>query len=71
MSITGYYDGNAVRTDAQLDINQRVLIIPVSDDFFDGSAAGTLHEYASPDLIPEEKEAWKKAAIQNCICRGK
>ena len=65
MPITGYYDGNAVRTDAQFDINQRVLIVPVSDDFFDeGTAAGMLHDYANPDLIPLEKDAWRKATIK-------
>ena len=38
MPITGYYDGTAVRTDAQFEMNQRVLIVPVSDNFFDANA---------------------------------
>lgn len=60
MSITGYYDGSVIRTDAELDTNQKVLIIPVSDDFFgEGSAAGMLHEYANVELIELESEAWK------------
>ena len=64
MSITGYYDGNSVRTDAKLDINQRVLIIPINDDCFEEeSAAGMLHEYANVELIEQEAEAWKEAAI--------
>ena len=65
MPITGYYDGSAVRTDAQFEMNQRVLIVPISDDFFDeGTAAGMLHKYANPDLIPSEKDAWRKAAVE-------
>ena len=67
MPITGYYDGTAVRTDAPLEMDQKVLIVPIDDSFFefDGmSAAGMLHEYANPELIPSEKEAWMKAAVQ-------
>ena len=65
MSITGYYDGTAVRTDAKFELNQKVLIIPVGDDFFDEeSAAGMLHDYANTDLISLEKDAWRKAAIE-------
>ena len=65
MLIVGYYDGAVVRTDAPLKMNQRVLIVPVSDDFFDeGTAAGMLHKYANPDLISFEKDAWIKAAVE-------
>lgn len=62
MSITGYYDGKAVRTDAKLNLNQRVLIIPISDGFPEDTAAGILKEYANTDLIPKENESWRKAA---------
>ena len=66
MAILGYYDGTSVRTDAKLDLNQKVIIFPMDDVFFDdleGTAAGMLHEYANPDLQSEEKEAWKKAMV--------
>ncbi len=64
MTITGYYDGTAVRTDYQFQKNQRVIIIPIDDLSEDQSAAGDLREYANTLLIAQEKDAWRKAAIK-------
>ncbi|MBP3295702.1 MAG: hypothetical protein J6M27_03900 [Lachnospiraceae bacterium] len=67
MPILGYYDGTSVRTDAKLELNQKVMIFPMDDIFLnesEGTAAGMLHEYANPQLQSEEKEAWKKAMVE-------
>ena len=67
MPILGYYDGTSVRTDAKLELNQKVMIFPMDDIFLnesEGTAAGKLHEYANPQLQLEEKEAWKKAMVE-------
>lgn len=65
MSITGYYDGTAVQIAMPLQLNQKVLIIPIeTDDDVNETAAGGLHKYANPELIAEEKDAWRKAAIK-------
>lgn len=62
MSITGYYDGNAVQTDAQLKVNQKVIIIPIDETYVESdSAGGSLKEYANPDLISSENMAWLNA----------
>ena len=64
MSITGYYDGTAVRIEAPLAKNQKVLVIPI-DEFRTGeTAAGGLKEYADPTLIDQEKNAWAEAAVK-------
>lgn len=68
MTITGYYDGTAVRIDtlgAPLKKNQKVLIIPLGDEKATGlSAAGSLRQYADPALIDQEKEAWPRAVLE-------
>lgn len=65
MSITGYYDGTAVRVDEPLEINQRVIVIPIENEMDLGeSAAGGLHKYADPSLIAREKNAWREAAVK-------
>ena len=67
MPILGYYDGTSVQTDAKLELNQKVMIFPMDDallEEFEGTAAGMLHEYANPELLSEEKEAWKKAMVK-------
>ena len=46
MSITGYYDGTAVRVNEQLQINQKVIVIPIeSEESIMDTAAGGLHKY--------------------------
>ncbi len=65
MSITGYYDGNAVRVEKSLRLNQKVVVIPIENEMeFGETAAGGLHKYANPDLIEQEKDAWRRAAVK-------
>lgn len=65
MSITGYYDGTAVRVDKPLQMNQKVVVIPIESELdLEESAAGGLHKYANPSLIDQEKDAWRKAAVK-------
>lgn len=65
MSITGYYDGTSVRVDKPLQMNQRVVVIPIESELdLEKSAAGGLHKYANPSLIDQEKDAWRKAAVK-------
>ena len=60
----GYYDGTAVRVNEPLQINQKVIVIPLNDEMdISESAAGGLQKYANPSLIEQEKNAWRKAAI--------
>ncbi len=65
MSITGYYDGTAVRVDGQLQMNQRVIVIPIEDEenLMD-TAAGGLHKYADPSMIGLEKGVWREAMVK-------
>jgi hypothetical protein len=45
-------------------MNQKVTVIPIGNDIDLGeSAAGGLHKYANPSLIEQEKDAWRKTAI--------
>lgn len=68
MPITGYYDGTAVRVDRQLQINQKVLVIPIEcEENLMETAAGGLHRYANPSLIEQEKDAWKEAVIKKHV----
>ena len=61
----GYYDGTAVQVKEPLQMNQKVIVIPIENDRDLGeSAAGGLHKYANPSLIEQEKDAWRKAAIK-------
>ena len=61
----GYYDGTAVRVNEPLQMNQKVLVIPIENENDLGvSAAGGLHKYANPSLIEQEKEAWRKAVLK-------
>ena len=47
MSITGYYDGTAVRVSEPLAMNQKVIVIPIESEMdLVKSAAGGLHKYA-------------------------
>lgn len=65
MPIIGYFDGTAVRVKESLPINQKVIVIPIESEIELGETAeGALHQYANPDLIEQEKDAWKKAAIK-------
>ena len=65
MTITGYYDGTAVRIDRPLKKNQKVLVIPLDDETDIGtSAAGGLKQYTDPALIEREKDAWAQAAAE-------
>lgn len=65
MSITGYYDGTAVRVNEPLQMNQKVIVIPIESEVDLGeSAAGGLCKYANLSLIEQEKEAWRKAAVK-------
>ena len=66
MSIMGYYDGMAVQVNKPLQMNQKVIIIPIeSEDDWEESAEGGLHKYADASLIEQEKDAWRKAAVKN------
>lgn len=65
MSITGYYDGSAVRVSEQLQINQKVIVIPVeNEESLMDTAAGGLHKYANPSMIGQEKDVWKEAMVK-------
>ncbi len=65
MSIIGYYDGTAIRVDETLQMNQKVIVIPIESDMDLGeSAAGGLHKNADPLLTGQEKDAWRKAALK-------
>ena len=72
LALQGYYDGNTVQTleKIQAKKNQK-LIITVLDEFIEEepkskmhSARGSLAEYANPELMDEEKSAWKKAVME-------
>jgi len=65
MSMIGYYDGTVVRVDEPLQMNQKVIVIPIESETDLGeSAAGGLHKYANSSLAEQEKDAWRKAAIK-------
>lgn len=58
MSIIGYYDGTVVRVNEPLQMNQKVIVIPIKNETDLGeSAAGGLHKYANPSLMKQEKDA--------------
>ena len=64
-NMIGYYDGTAVQVKEPLQMNQKVIVIPIENDTDLGeSAAGGLHKYANPSLMEQEKDAWRKAAIK-------
>ena len=64
----GYYDGTAGQVKKPLQMNQKVIVIPIENDTDLGeSAAGGLHKYANPSLIEQEKDAWRKAAIKKHV----
>ncbi|MDE6889364.1 MAG: hypothetical protein K2P45_12120 [Eubacterium sp.] len=68
MSITGYYDGTAVRVNEQLQMNQKVIVIPVeSEGNLSETAAGGLHKYANLSLIDQEKDVWRRAAVEKYV----
>ncbi len=70
MSITGYYDGTAVRVDEPLQMNQKVIVIPIiNEEEWRESAAGGLRKYANSALIEQEKDAWRKAAVRKHVQR--
>ncbi|MDE5938433.1 MAG: hypothetical protein K2H37_05080 [Lachnospiraceae bacterium] len=65
MSITGYYDGTAVQVNGQLQINQKVIIIPIeNEESLINTAAGGLHKYANPSMIGLEKDIWREAMVK-------
>ncbi len=68
MSITGYYDGTAVRVDEPLPMDQKVIVIPIVNEMdFEKSAAGGLRKYANPLLVEQEKDVWRKAAVKKHV----
>ena len=68
MSMTGYYDGTAVRVSEPLAMNQKVIVIPIESEMdLVKSAAGGLHKYANPALIDQEKDVWRKAAVKKHV----
>lgn len=68
MSITGYYDGTAVRVNGHLQMNQKVIVIPIeSEESLTETAAGGLHKYADAALVDREKDAWRKAAVKKHV----
>ncbi len=68
MSIIGYYDGTAVQVNKPLQMNQKVIIIPIeSENDLGESAAGGLHKYANASFINQEKDAWRKAAVKKHV----
>lgn len=68
MSIMGYYDGTAVQVSKPLQMNQKVIIIPIeSENDLGESAAGGLRKYADVSLIEQEKDAWRKAAVKKYV----
>ncbi len=68
MSITGYYDGTVVHVDEPLQVNQKVIVIPIDNEMdLEESAAGGLRKYANPSLIGQEKDAWRKAAVEKHV----
>ncbi len=68
MSITGYYDGTVVQVNEPLQMNQKVIIIPIEEENDLGeSAAGGLHKYANVSLIEQEKDAWRKATVKKYV----
>lgn len=63
--IVGYYDGTAIRIEESLQINQKVVVIPIeSEESFEASAAGGLRKYADPSLVSQEKEAWRETVVR-------
>lgn len=66
MSITGYYDGTDVRVNGQLQMNQRVIDIPIeNEENLMDTAAGGLHKYANPSMIGLERDAWREVMVKN------
>ncbi len=65
MSRISYYDGTAIQVNEPLQMNQKVIVIPIENNTDLGeSAAGGLHKYANPFLMEQEKDAWRKAVIK-------
>jgi len=65
MSIVGYYDGTAVRVEEPLQMNQKVIVIPIESEMnLEETAAGGLQQYVNPSLVCQEKDAWRKVAIK-------
>ena len=65
MSIIGYYDGTVVRVEEPLQMNQKVIVIPIeSETDLEETAAGGLQQYVNPSLVSQEKDVWRKAAIK-------
>jgi len=56
-SMIGYYDGTVVRVNEPLQMNQKVIVIPIENETDLGeSAADELHKYVNPSLIEQEQE---------------
>lgn len=68
MSIMGYYDGTAVRVDEPLQMNQKVIVIPVETGRnLRQTAAGGLRKYADVSLIDQEKDIWRGIAVEKHV----
>ena len=56
MYMFGYYDGTVIRMNEPLQMNQKVIVIPIEDEnSIGGSAAGGLHKYANRSLFEREQ----------------
>ncbi|MBQ9521874.1 MAG: hypothetical protein IJR72_04805 [Oscillospiraceae bacterium] len=72
MTIQGYYDGTNIRLLEAITAkpNQKV-IITIMDEFVEPvqrtrkkNLRGVLSEYATPDLMEQEKGAWERAVME-------
>ena len=58
LEFEGYYDGETIVTDAKLNKDQRVRIIPID------SPAASLHQYADISKISREKEVFADEMVK-------
>lgn len=68
ISIPAYFDGNTVRPIGEytFEKNQKLLITVLEENNVDRATGikalrGCLSQYANPELIKKEKDAWKAA----------
>lgn len=73
ISVNGYFDGSIIRTLEKLNArkNQRIIITLLDEDIktndlgTNRSAAGSLAQYANPDLLPLEDGVWERTVKDN------
>jgi len=72
LAVKGYFDGTTIQLleDVHAQKNQKV-IITVLDEYIEKkspihkkSVFGKLSQYASPTLIEQETQAWKKSILE-------